>query len=54
MAEVEKKSRSQNRVRREFGVRLEDSQTWDKGCRGQGKARGGTAEVCAVDRPGLL
>lgn len=54
LAEVEKKSRSQNRAEREFGVRLGDSQTWGKGCRGQGKARGDSAELCAVDRPGLL
>lgn len=54
LAEVEKKSRSQKRVEREFGVRLEDSQTRGKGCRGQAKARGDTAELCAVDRPGLL
>lgn len=40
--------------RSETGVRLEDSQTWGKGCRGPGKARDDMARLGSAGRAGLL
>jgi len=39
--------------RSEIGARLEDSPTWSRGWRGQGKARHDLAKLCAADRAGF-
>lgn len=51
----EKKEPKQTKCwRSEVGVRLEESPTLGKGCRGQGKAQNDVAKLCADDRADLV